>query len=142
MAAPSLASCSKNEKIDEQALYKEAQKAIDSYPGDQTGLEKAAKLLNKIYKSNPQGALAHTGLGRLAYKKGYINYDNFSRESLTEAHSRFAKALSIDSQLFDAYYYGAYPYIYEKTIRKPKRWRRKPRQLIRILPRLIFCMRR
>jgi tetratricopeptide (TPR) repeat protein len=120
LAAPSLASCTKNEKIDEQALYKEAQKAIDSYPGDQAGLEKAEKLLNKIYKSNPQSALAHTGLGRLAYDEGYINYDNFSQESLTEAHSHFAKALSIDPQLFDAYYYGAYPYIYEKNYPQAK----------------------
>jgi tetratricopeptide (TPR) repeat protein len=120
LAALSLASCIKDEKIDEQALYKEAQNAIESYPGDQAGLKKAEKLLNKIYKANPQSALAHTGLGRLAYKNGYINNDNYTQESLAEAHSHFNKALSIDPKLFDAWFYGAYPYLYEKKYPEAK----------------------
>ena len=48
LTVPSLASCTNNEKIDEHALYEEAQKAIDSYPGNQDGLVKAEKLLKKI----------------------------------------------------------------------------------------------
>jgi len=117
LTAPSMASCG---NIDEKALYEKAQEAIDNYPGDQAGLVKAGNLLNKIYKSNPQSALAHTGLGRLAYKKGYINYDNFNKESLAEAHSLFEKALSLDPELFDACYYGAYPYIYEQNYQQAK----------------------
>jgi tetratricopeptide (TPR) repeat protein len=120
LTVPSLASCTNNEKIDEQALYEEAQKAIDSYPGNQDGLVKAEKLLKKIYKANHKSALAQTGLGRLAYCNGYINYENYTRESLTEAHSHFAKALSIDPQLLDAYYYGANPYLYEKNYAQAK----------------------
>lgn len=116
----SLAGCTQHEKIDEQALYDEAQAAIDSYPGDQSGLDKAEKLLKKIYKANHQSALAQTGLGRLAYKDGYINYKNFSPESLREAHSCFSKAISIDPHLFDAYYYGAYPYMYENNFVQAK----------------------
>jgi len=114
LAAPSMASCTKNEKIDEQALYNEAQKAIDSYPGDQAGLEKAEKLLNKIYKANKKSAFAHTGLGRLAYKNGNINNENYEQKSLAEAHAHFENALRIDPKFFDAWYYGAYPYLYEK----------------------------
>jgi len=114
LTTPLMASCSKNEKIDEQALYKEAQKAIDSYPGDQAGLEKAEKLLNKMYRGNAQGALAHTGLGRLAYKNGYINNETYDQKSLAEAHAHFEKALRSDPKFFDAWYYGAYPYLYEK----------------------------
>jgi tetratricopeptide (TPR) repeat protein len=117
---PSLAGCTQHEKINEQALYDKAQAAIDSYPGNQSGLDKAEKLLKKIYKANRQSALAQTALGRLAYKEGYINYKNFSQKSLTEAHSRFAKALSINPHFFDAYYYGTYPYIYENNFVKAK----------------------
>jgi len=114
LVLPAIAGCTNSEKIDEQALYAEAQKAIESYPGDQDGLEKAEKFLDRILRSNKKSVYAQTGLGRLAYKKGYINYDNYEKDSLAEAHSHFEKALRADPNFFDAWYYGAYPYIYEK----------------------------
>jgi hypothetical protein len=47
LTVPSLASCTNNEKIDEQALYEEAQKAIDSYPGNQDGLRSGQSMLSR-----------------------------------------------------------------------------------------------
>ena len=129
LALPALAGCTRDENIDERALYAEAQKAMDSYPSDQEGLEKAEKLLNRILRSNRKSAYAQTGLGRLAYKKGYINYENYEEESLAEAHSRFEKALRADPSFFDAWYYGAYPYIYEKKYPQAKALAEKARAI-------------
>ena len=123
--APALATCADLQSADEQSLYAEAQKAMDNYPGDQDGLEKADNMLNIIYRNNPQSALAQTGLGRLAYLKGYINRTNYEQSSLNEAHSHFAKALSINPNLFDAWIYGANPYIYEKNYAQAKKYVRK-----------------
>jgi tetratricopeptide (TPR) repeat protein len=109
-----------NTNDDEQTIYEQTQKLIDSYPSNPDALLTAEKLLQQLLTSNPQSTSAYIGLGRLAYKKGYINFDNYESASLKQAHGYFSKALAINPALFDAYYYGTYPYLFEKNYVKAK----------------------
>lgn len=117
------------EEHNEQKLYLEAQSLMDSYTGDSSILGKAAKLLQKILDSNSNSALAYVGIGRLTYKAGYIKYSNYEKGSLEKAKIYFDKALSINPKCFDAYFYGAYPYIFEKNYQKAKEMANKAREI-------------
>ncbi|MDY6850702.1 MAG: tetratricopeptide repeat protein [Thermodesulfobacteriota bacterium] len=89
----------------------------------------AEKILSEMIQSNPDSALAYAGFGRLLYKKGYINNDNYKKEFLDQAHECFAKALSLDPKLFDAYHYGAYSYIFSRDLKKAGEMAKKAREL-------------
>jgi len=97
----------------EMATYRRVMSLLDSYSGDTTSLEKAKYLLQEMLKNNPDSAYAYTGLGRLTYKAGHINFKNYDARSLKEAHAYFDKAIQLNDRLFDAFYYGAYPYLFE-----------------------------
>lgn len=97
-----------------QAIYDRAQKLIDEYRGDTSLLNRAYKLLEKVAIANPNSEYAYVGIGRLTYKAGYINSNNFQEGSLEQAKEYFKKAININPEFFDAYYYGAYPYLFSK----------------------------
>lgn len=118
-----------NAEQDEQVIFRQVQDLIDNYQGDQFVLDKSAKLLQQILRSNPRSAFAYIGLGRVAYKQGYINYTNYEGESLTNAHDFFKKAISLNPKLFDAYFYGFYPYLYEKEYQKAKEFAQKAQEI-------------
>lgn len=82
--------------VDERENYLKAQKILDTWRGDPSLLMAAEKILSGMIQSNPDSALAYAGFGRLLYKKGYINNDNYKKEFLDKAHECFAKALSLD----------------------------------------------
>jgi tetratricopeptide (TPR) repeat protein len=114
---------------DEQKLYEKAQGSMDSYPEDPEGLSTAEKLVQQLLNSNPQSALGYIALGRLTYKKGYINYSNYEEESLRQAHIHFSRALTINPRSFDAHYYGAYPFILEKNYQRAKEMAKTAQQI-------------
>jgi len=102
---------------------------MDGYPEDPEGLSTAEKLIQQLLNSNPQSALGHVALGRLTYKKGYINNRNYEKESLQQAHVHFSRALTISPRSFDAHYYGAYPFIYENNYQRAKEMAETARQI-------------
>jgi tetratricopeptide (TPR) repeat protein len=112
---PSLAA---GQSVDEQRQYAEVQALIDEYPSDQDGLVKASQALKGMAKAYPDSALTHIALGRLAYRSGYINYNNFDEESLEFAEAHLDKALRIQPTSYDANYYASYLYINKKDYRR------------------------
>src|SRR5687767_14188534 len=72
---------------EEDRLYRAVQEHINEYPADPEGLNKAAELLRELIVINPQGTLTFVAMGRLTYKSGYINGDNFQPEALKKARA-------------------------------------------------------
>lgn len=97
--------------------YEQAQSLIDTHGEDgYESLLQAAELLQEIESSSPNNKYTHTGLGRIAYKAGYlVNYE-YSEDSLKTARAHFNKAIAIDPNFFDALYYGASAYLFSGDI--------------------------
>ncbi len=117
------------ESVDEQRLYLKAQKIIDGWRGDDVSLKEAEKILQEIMAHNSDSALAHVGLGRLAYKKGYINNRKYKEADLIKAHKYFDRALEINPKLFDAYFYSAYAYMFSRDWQKVGQMAEKAKEL-------------
>jgi tetratricopeptide (TPR) repeat protein len=106
---------------EEDRLYRAVQEHINEYPADPEGLNKAAELLRELIVINPQGTLTFVAMGRLTYKSGYINGDNFQPEALKKARTFLSEARRLDPTFFDTYYYSVYLSLYEKNIEEAKR---------------------
>ena len=100
--------------------YDKAQTLIDEYHGDTRQLKKALELIQEIAANNPNSKYALVGYGRLIYKAGYINYNNYDKSSLEKSKTYFEKAIMVSPTFFDAYFYGTYPYIFSKNYIKAK----------------------
>ena len=107
-------------ETENQTKYNKAQNLIDESHGDTNQLKKALKLFQAIAESNPNSKYVLVGYGRLTYKTGYINYSNYDQAFLEQSNDYFEKAITISPSFFDAYYYGAYPYLFSKDYEKAK----------------------
>jgi tetratricopeptide (TPR) repeat protein len=101
----------------QEELYKKASAMLDDYNGTVAQLYQAAGYLQKILEANPDYALAYVGLARVEYKLGYINYDNYKKENLGQAHKYLSKALLLDPELFEAYIARGYVYLFQKDLK-------------------------
>jgi len=113
----------------EEKLYNRAHSLIDNYSGDSGRLKEAHILALKIKKINKNSEYAYVLIGRITYKSGYINYSNYTQESLVEAKIHFSKAISLNPRFYDAYIYGAYPYIFSKDYPAAKKMLAKAEKL-------------
>lgn len=98
----------------ESELYEQGQYLVDSYHGETQKLKDAALIFEKIIKKNPKSVYGITGIGRVCYKAGYISGDDYHIEALKAAQNIFKEAIESDPTFFDAYYYNAYAYLFEK----------------------------
>lgn len=105
----------------EKRIYRQAQALMDGYEGDLRVLQKAEGLLVRMVRSNPNSAPAHAGLGRLAYKSGYINRQNYEPAALEAARDQLSTAIRLDSTFFDAYYYSAYLEMFSEDLDAARR---------------------
>jgi tetratricopeptide (TPR) repeat protein len=118
----------------ESVLYQKAKDLLDNWRGDAESLPEAEKYLTGILKVNPNYALAYVGLARLAYKRGYMNYDNYEPRSLQKAQSFLGKAFSIDPRLFEAIITSGYVYSYQKDLPNAKRMAQEAEKIDRASP--------
>ena len=106
--------------LDEQAAYKQAQALLDRWTGDPAVLDQAESILKEILAVNQGSAPALTGLGRLAYKRGYIRGDQYQPQALQEAKDYINRAVKADPKFFDAYFYGAYAWLFSSDLEKAR----------------------
>ena len=99
---------------------------------DTSLLKKAYQLFEEIAIANPNSKYVLVGYGRIAYKAGHINYENYDKASLEQSKGYFEKAISIDPSFFDAYFYGTYPYLFSKDYEKAKQMISKANELSRL----------
>jgi tetratricopeptide (TPR) repeat protein len=99
---------------EEKKLYAEAQALIDEWAGDPSRLSRAEAIIGRMLSADRNSVPALVASGRLAYKRGYINYDNYERDALLEAKRLFEKAVALDPGFIDVYFYGFRPYLYLK----------------------------
>jgi len=116
-------------EIDELTIYKKAQKLLDEYEGDSSLLNKAQELTQQLFIANPNSEYAYVLAGRLAYKAGYINYDNYDKAALDQAKEYILKAIDINPDFFDAHYYGSYAYLYNKEYESAKQMAREAEKI-------------
>ncbi len=102
--------------FNQDELYKKASAILDNYNGTESSLYEARGYLEKILEVNPDYAPAYVGLARVEYKLGYINYDNYKKENLQQAHQYLSKALLIAPELFEAYITRGYVYLFQKDL--------------------------
>ena len=98
-----------------ETLYTEAMQLIDSYRGEGEVFRQAADLVNQILAQDSESPLADVLIGRLYRWNGYQSGRNYDTDRLVLSQQAFGRALKADSTLFDAYVYGAYPYLRQKT---------------------------
>jgi tetratricopeptide (TPR) repeat protein len=101
----------------QEELYEKASAILEDYNGTAAQLYQAAGYLEKILEANPDYALAYVGLARVEYKLGYLNYDNYKKENLEQAHKYLSKAFSLDPQLFEVYIARGYVYLFQKNLK-------------------------
>lgn len=113
------------------AWYDKAQRILDKHHGSKVQLEKAFAILNKIEVNEPGSKYALVGYGRHSYLSGYQNNDIYNKQSLEYSKRYFEKAISLYPDFFDAFYYGAHPYLYSGNIEKASEMAGKARELER-----------
>ncbi len=91
-------------ETEDKIKYNKAQKSIDEYHGDTNQLKKALILIQEISATNPNSKYVLVGYGRLTYKAGYINYNNYDKASLKQSKAYFEKAIAKYPSFFDAYF--------------------------------------
>ena len=101
-------------------LYTEAQHLMDGYSGNTGNLLQALALVQKLGERYPDSAMTYVAAGRLAYKMGYINRSNYQPRSLEIAIQAFDRAIALDPDCSDVYYYGAYPYIFRRDLKSAR----------------------
>ncbi len=119
--AVSFTSCTQYSFNSNESLYKRAQYLMDNYTGDREELKSAEELLERIAERDQQSEYYFVGLGRLTYKKGYINYTNYTKPSLEKAKMLFLKAIVINPNFIDGYIYDAYAHFVTKDLRMAKK---------------------
>jgi tetratricopeptide (TPR) repeat protein len=87
----------------EQRAYSQAMDLMDHYAGDRAQLDQAEAALQEIQRVNPRSALAYCGLGRLAYKRGFIKTNTYDPTQLAAALDLESKAIAVDPTFADAY---------------------------------------
>jgi WD40 repeat protein/Tfp pilus assembly protein PilF len=87
----------------EQRGYAEAMDMVDAYGGDRKLLDGAEARLQDVLKGIPRSALALAGLGRVAFRRGYLGGDRYASGDLAKALELSSKAIAIDPALPDAY---------------------------------------
>jgi len=107
-------------QTNEEAIYRKAHQLIDDNPWGGEALELAIGLTKSIFRNNPKSARARVLLGRLSYKYGYKQYDDFTPGSLPLAQKQFALARELEPTFYDAYFYGVYPFLFEKNFVKAR----------------------
>jgi tetratricopeptide (TPR) repeat protein len=115
--------------IDEQLYYKDVMQILDNYDGMTPDLLRAEELIKEMFKSNKKSAPAYVAMGRLAYKSGYINGKTYEEGSLENAIKYFEKAIKIQPDFFDAFYFGTYPYIYLKNVENACKFADKAKEI-------------
>jgi len=108
------------EENNNQGMYYKAQGLIDEYEGKRHKLTQSLELIEKIKATEPNSKYVWVAYGRISYKAGYINGDKYDNATLNRAKIYFQKAILIDPNFFDAYFYGAFPYLFSQDLKKAK----------------------
>ncbi len=87
----------------EQRAYAEAVDLVDAYNGRAETLDEAERRLLAMAKANPRSALALTGLGQVAYRRGMRTSDDYDPAALATARDLATRAIALDPTLADAY---------------------------------------
>lgn len=77
--------------------------------------DRAEKLLKRALELEPKLALVHATLARLAYRRGFRRTDEYSPESLQEAHRHIQRALELDPRSFEGHLRLSYVHKFEKN---------------------------
>ncbi len=127
----SIVSCDANHvDTGNKQMYAKAQLITDQYSGQGEKLNEVYRIFKAIEESGEDLDLAYIGYGRLSYKAGYINYGNYSEKALDQSRHFFDLAISLSPKSFDAYFYGAYPYIFSKDFNKARVMAEKAQSLL------------
>ncbi len=118
-APPSPADLSGTETPD--ALVTKAKALIDAHQGQTELLHQARDLLLRVVSADPAHAVAYVQLARVEYKLGYINYRNYSKESLGKALAYVRRALEIDPKLFDGHLIRGHVYLFDKNVAEARK---------------------
>ena len=110
--------------------YNKAQQVMDEYRGDRKTLAKADLLLKSITPDSKNSKYLLVGYGRLSYKSGYINNNEFQNGSLERSINYFKKAISSYPEFYDAYFYAAYPYMFSGNYKEAKHMASKANNLM------------
>ena len=79
-------------------LSAEGMKIVENWEGRGENLKKAEQLFQEALSLNKQCARAHTGLGKVALRKGYISGRKFEPKAMETALKYAEKAISLDYQ--------------------------------------------
>lgn len=103
---------------EEQYLYTEASRLIESYNGHREYLSQAADLTARLLQKNPQSAAGLLNAARLILLRGYISYDDFEENYVFKAQQLVNQALKIAPDFADAHILGAYAFIADKSAKE------------------------
>jgi tetratricopeptide (TPR) repeat protein len=87
----------------EERAYGEAMDLVDGSECASAAYDEAEAALQEILKTNPRSALAYAGLGRVAFRRGFLGTDRYTPDSLQRALDFASQAIAIDPALPEAY---------------------------------------
>jgi tetratricopeptide (TPR) repeat protein len=104
-----------------QARNKRIEEAITSWGGNTPVLREAHAELQRIVKTNPNDAWAHTQLARAEYRLGYTSGEDYDPEALRRAEALAARALTLDPRYLEAYLTAANIARYQGDVARARR---------------------
>jgi tetratricopeptide (TPR) repeat protein len=104
-------------------------KLIDQYNGEPEILLCAEQTIKDIQRENSESPFIDVGKGCIALYSGHINYSQYTEVATQEAVSFFLKALHKDPNLFEAYLYGAYAFLYMRDFGLAESFAKKARTI-------------
>jgi tetratricopeptide (TPR) repeat protein len=96
-----------------RTAYLQARTLIDDGPTTSETYRRASALLTRVLELDPQFALAWVQRARIAYKSGYISYDDYRPEALRRAHRHLDEAARLDPDLFSVHVIRAYVLMFQ-----------------------------
>lgn len=100
---------------EEERLYSEANRLIESFDGRSEFLTQAAELTARLLNRNPESAPGLINVARLTLLRGYISHDDFDQSAVFKAQQLVNRALKISPHFADGHILGAYAFIVDKT---------------------------